>query len=272
MSETNAIVAVQPTFNLQDTLKLGEVLARSKRFADDVSPEQAVVKVLAGQELGFGPIASMTGIYVIKGRVTVSANMMAQAVKRSTKYDYRIAQMDDTVCEIAFFETGQELGRSVFTLEDARKAGTQNIDKFPRNMLFARAMSNGVKWYCPDVFNTGVYTPEELGVPVDGEGEIIDITPTPATPAPHWIKDDATRKRFWAWTDGQTLTRDQVHEALGVEHIEDYEGTKADAMKAINEWIVAQDYEDSAEEPITFDEAVTDLYGDTENIVPPGAS
>jgi hypothetical protein len=184
MSETNAIVAVQPTFNLQDTLKLGEVLARSKRFADDVSPEQAVVKVLAGQELGFGPIASMTGIYVIKGRVTVSANMMAQAVKRSTKYDYRIVQMDDTFCEIAFFEAGEELGLSVFTIDDARKAGTQNLDRFPRNMLFARAMSNGVKWYCPDVFSTGVYTPEELGVPVDGEGEIIDITPTTKEPEP----------------------------------------------------------------------------------------
>jgi len=165
--------------SLQDTLTLGRVLAESKRFADDTNAEQAVVKVLAGRELGFGPIASMTGIYVIKGKVSVSANMMAQAVKRSAKYDYRIVEMTATRCEIAFFEGVQELGRSEFTLDDARKAGTQNLDKYPRNMLFARAMSNGVKWYCPDVFQTGVYTPEELGAPVDGDGDlIIDVTPT----------------------------------------------------------------------------------------------
>ncbi|RDT44717.1 hypothetical protein DXF87_27490, partial [Enterobacter roggenkampii] len=37
------------------------------------------------------------------------------------------------------------------------------MDKFPKNMLFARAMSNGVKWFTPDVFSGPVYTPEELG-------------------------------------------------------------------------------------------------------------
>jgi hypothetical protein len=31
-------------------------------------------------------------------------------------------------------------------------------------MLFARAISNGVKWYTPDVFSGPVYTPEEFDV------------------------------------------------------------------------------------------------------------
>jgi hypothetical protein len=181
MSEQNAIVPVRQALSLQDTLTLGKVLAASKRFDDATNAEQAVVKVLAGQELGFGPIASMTGIYVIKGRVTLSANMMAQAVKRSPRYDYRVVRLDDEACEIAYFERGQEIGRSLFTKQNAAAAGTQNMTKFGRNMMFARAMSNGVKWYCPDVFQTGVYTPEELGAQVDGEGEIINITPTVTT-------------------------------------------------------------------------------------------
>ena len=75
----------------------------------------------------------------------------------------------------AFVEHGKEIGRSRFDKADATKAGTQNVDKFARNMLFARAISNGVKWYCPDVFSTAVYTPEELGIQVDGEGEIAGI-------------------------------------------------------------------------------------------------
>ena len=60
---------------------------------------------------------------------------------------------------------------------------------FPRNMLYARAISNGAKWHCPDVFGGPVYTPDELGATIDGEtGEMIDVSPTPAAaisaPAP----------------------------------------------------------------------------------------
>jgi hypothetical protein len=84
--------------------------------------------------------------------------------------------MTDTACEIAFTEQGKDCGRSRFTIEDARKAQTKNLDKFPRNMLFARAMSNGCRWYCPDVFNGApTYTPEELGANINESGDVIDI-------------------------------------------------------------------------------------------------
>jgi hypothetical protein len=50
-------------------------------------------------------------------------------------------------------------------MADARTAqlGGQNYQKFPRNMLFARAMTNGARIHCPDVFVGSVYTPDELG-------------------------------------------------------------------------------------------------------------
>jgi hypothetical protein len=88
-----------------------------------------------------------------------------------------------------------------------------------------------------------------------------------ATKAQHWIKDANARKRFWAWTKSLTLTREQVHAALEVEHVEDYEGTKQDAMDAINNWMAEQDQEQSE-----FDRVVEELYPGTENIVPAGAS
>jgi len=61
----------------------------------------------------------------------------------------------------------------------------------------------------------------------------------------HWIdKTDsagvALRVRFWAWTDRQTLTREQVYTALGVEHIHDFAGTMGDAKTAIEKWVKAQ--------------------------------
>lgn len=79
--------------------------------------------------------------------------------------------MTDSNCRLEFFQGGKSLGVTEFSAKDAAKAGTKNMDKFPRNMLFARAMSNGVRWFCPDVMNgSAVYTPEELGADVDEEG------------------------------------------------------------------------------------------------------
>ena len=169
-----------------DVMELGTLLSKSGYFKDATDAAQAVVKVLAGQELGFGPVASMTGIYIVKGRVTLSANLIGAAVKRSGRYDYLVAELDDQKCIIAFY-TGsgdqmREIGVSSFTIEDAKRAGLtgDNWKKYPRNMLFARALSNGAKWYCPDVFGGPVYTPDELGVPVDGETfEVVDVTPEP---------------------------------------------------------------------------------------------
>jgi len=179
MTEEKALVQ----FNLSDTMSLGKVLAESGFFSDTKQAAQAVVKVLAGREMGFGPIASMTGVHIVQGKPTIGANLLGAAIKGSGRYDYRVIELTNDRAEIAFFQGQTEIGRSVFTMQDAQVAGlTSNPTwkKYPKNMLFSRAMSNGARWYCPDVFS-GVtpYTPEELGAEVDGEtGEVVDVTPT----------------------------------------------------------------------------------------------
>ena len=87
---------------------------------------------------------------------------MAARVKGFGKYDYKVIQLDEQKCSIDFYCGKELLGNSTFTIADAKKAGTKNIDKFPKNMLFARAISNGVKWYTPDIYETPVYVPEEM--------------------------------------------------------------------------------------------------------------
>jgi len=180
------VVRNQVVSTYDEVERAAKAMVASGFFADTKAISQAVVKILAGQEIGFGPFASMSGVYIIQGKPSFGANIMAAAVKASGRYNYRVITMTDEACEIAFFENGQECGRSSFTLADAKKAGTKNLDRFPRNMLFARAMSNGVRWYCPDVMNgSAVYTPEELGVETDEDGkplepiisEVIDVEP-----------------------------------------------------------------------------------------------
>lgn len=169
-----------------DPITLGNVLAASGFFTDSKEGAQAAVKVMAGQEMGFGPIASMTGVYIVKGRVTISSNLMAAAIKRSA-YDYRVREHTAENCVIDFYgptvdQSGMEIiGTSGFSMEDAISAGlagNETYKKHPRNMLFARALSNGAKWYCPDIFGGPIYTPDELGQEIDGEtGEVVNYTP-----------------------------------------------------------------------------------------------
>lgn len=180
---------------LGEIIQLGGILAASGYFQDAKSEAQAVAKLIAGREWGIGPMSSMTGIHVIQGKPTMGAGLIASQIKRSGKYDFRVAEITDQACEIVFYQFSmmakEEIGRSRFTMEEARKAQVKNLDKFPRNMLYARAMSNGARWFCPDAFTGPVYTPEELGATVeyDNEGQervIVDVAPvdTETKPAP----------------------------------------------------------------------------------------
>ncbi|MEH1780867.1 MAG: hypothetical protein V7L26_17490 [Nostoc sp.] len=125
----------------------------------------------------------MVGVHIINGKPSIGANLMAAAVKRSSKYNYRITRHNNDGCTIVFYENGEVIGESTFTLDDAQAAGAlegkngHTWKKFPRNMMFNRAMSNGVRWYCPDIFAGSVtYTPEELDLMVDEEGNTVDIS------------------------------------------------------------------------------------------------
>lgn len=150
-----------------------------------LSAEEIFVIVLAGQELGLGPSQAVMGIKMIKGKPEFSANLMAAMVRASGKYDFRTefgtGETDaDLWCSVTFFETGkgEALGSSRFSKADAEVANlwANNYLKFWRNMLFARALSNGVKWFVPDALMVTAYH----------EGETYGETdaPVPELPQP----------------------------------------------------------------------------------------
>jgi hypothetical protein len=173
---------------VEDMNEISKVLAASGFFEDAKSAAQCFVKILAGKEMGLPAFSSMTGIHIVKGKPSIGANLMAAKVKSSEKYDYKVKTLTGELCEIEFFEGKESIGISSFSKKDAVDAGTQNMAKFARNMLFARAMSNGVRFYCPDVFfGAPVYTPEELGVEVDDQGDVIDVSAlVPSTSIRDW--------------------------------------------------------------------------------------
>lgn len=194
--------AVMATTALEDPERLGTLLAASGYFADTNDAAQAVVKVLAGAELGIGPIASMTGIYIVKGRVTLSGNLMAALVRRHPRYDYRRVVRTAERAEVEFLRDGKSMGSSEFTIEDAKRAqltGGENWRKYPANMLWWRAFTNGARELCADVFaGSPVYTPDELGADIDPEtGELVspaDALVAKTQTPPHYMANGEASK------------------------------------------------------------------------------
>ena len=71
-----------------------------------------------------------------------------------------------------------------------------------------------------------------------GPDDISNQNQETARPASsHWIEDPATRARFWSYTNKLGLTQSQVHEALNVDEIHKFAGSKEDARRKIENFV-----------------------------------
>ncbi len=167
---------------LDEVVRFAEIAYKAAIFPDVKNANQAVVKIMLGRELGFGALASLRGVMIDKrGQITLAANLQAAAVQRAG-YSWRVIRLDEMACELEFIDPqGKTVGISALTIQQAKAANMhQQWDdsindgkggwkekvtwrNFPRNMLFARCISNGVKWFVPFVTNgVAVYDPDEL--------------------------------------------------------------------------------------------------------------
>ena len=181
---TNALAIYKDFDGLQ---RAAMALYKSGYFEDAESEAQAIVKVMAGAEVGIPPFASMSGINIIQGKPTFGSNLIATIVDNHPRYAYKVKRADDKACIIEWFKDGEPAGESSFTIEEARSIKQWNKKKnafepltnkfnwqnWPSDMLFARAITRGQKRYAAGVAGGApIYTAEEMGVDEDGQGFI----------------------------------------------------------------------------------------------------
>lgn len=155
---------------VEKDLELGKIFAESGLFPDIKSAAQGYVKILAGRELGLSPIQSLNTFYFVNGKLGMMSQAVAGLIKKSQKYDYAIETHTEQECSIAFYRISEssekeKLGVSHFDIKMAAKCGIVNKDSwknYPKNLLFSRALMNGVRWFCPDILVATVYSTEEL--------------------------------------------------------------------------------------------------------------
>ena len=217
---------------------IGQAFEESGMFPG-IKKAQAVVKIMAGQELGFPPVFSMMNIDIVLGRVRLNSQVLAALVKRDSVYDYQVKEHSEKVCILSFTKKGSEVYESTFSIADAQRAGLVKAGSgwmtYPKAMLFARALSQGAKIVCPHLI-AGASTLEDEGLEeVDGEitkeGE-----PLPST----W-------RAFWAETKDLGLTEEQVHEILEVVSVKDWLEQGKSLEEAIGKLKASQVTQDIAE-------------------------
>ncbi len=164
-------------------------------------PAQALAIMLAGRELGLGPMESLGSIYIVNGATTISSGCMAAMIWQAG-HAYNIDESTDAACQITFTRTNGQTYTHRFTIEDAKRAGLVGKDtwqKYPKAMLFNRCMSAGGRVFMPDVFRR-MYTPEEMGaaVTVSESGDVvIDAEATDITDRPAQNKTNGNPPRPW---------------------------------------------------------------------------
>lgn len=157
-------------------------------------PEAVVACILAGHEVGIGPLQALSKIYVVDGKPTMSAELMRALVLRAG-HDLWIDENTNTRVTVAGRRAGREFTSKVtWTTDDAKRAGLlnkQNWQKYPRAMLLARATSELCRLMFADVLGGISYSVEELE---DG-GQIPPEPQVAAQPAQATVTRKARVKR-----------------------------------------------------------------------------
>lgn len=169
-------------------------------FSREYPSVDAVAGVLImGAGLDLTAYEALSGLWPRDGKLNLNANLMASRIKSHPRYTYRVRENSDERCTIDFIErqTGEVIGTTTYSFADAERAGlTEYYDrksgrkspqpawtKFRRQMLFARALSEGYRTHCPDALAGAVYVESHGQLEAEGDG-MLRTPPEPATVAP----------------------------------------------------------------------------------------
>lgn len=188
MTDSTA-VAVRP---VRDQLALAQELSNAQLLPRQYqrNPGNLLYAIQYAEALGIHPIAAITGIHVIEGKPTASAQLIGGLVRRAG-HKLRVTFDRNTSTATARIVRADDpdfVFESVWSLDRARAAGLANKPvwkQYPDAMLKARAITEVARDACPEALYGVIYTPEELGAEVtaDGDGDFVPTVTEALVPA-----------------------------------------------------------------------------------------
>lgn len=187
MSETQtpgAEIVLWQSRSLEEIARLGTWLAyaESGDKSEKAVGAAAALRLFYALSLGLPPTGA-NDLSVIHGRLHIGAQTYRTLARRA---GYKVVkkEISDTACTATLYGPGGEkIADETFTIEQAKKAGWikdgSGWVKTPDRMLWARASSNVIRDYAPEV-GLGLGIIEEAGDYIEGEAvELPEERPEP---------------------------------------------------------------------------------------------
>lgn len=151
-------------------------------------PEAVLACILAGHEVGIGPLQALAKIDVIDGKPTMSSELMRALVLRAG-HEIWVEENSNTRVTVCGRRAAREfVSKVTWTMDDAKRAGLagkQNWARYPRAMLLARATSELCRLMFADVLGGISYSAEEIedggDIPPVEETSVSTAAPARAT-------------------------------------------------------------------------------------------
>lgn len=141
-------------------------------------PAEIAACILYGAELGIGPMQSLAKIDIVEGRPAPRAEL-GRALAMAAGHEVWVEESTNTRVTVSGRRRGSQRTSSVtWTLDDAKRAGLggrPNYQKYPRQMLLARASAELVRQMFPEVLG-GITVFAEEAVDMDDDLTHIDTT------------------------------------------------------------------------------------------------
>lgn len=156
---------------LDDDIRLAKALAQSGFYKDIRDAAAGVVKLRIARELGLG-LKGISDVHIVEGKPTLSYQTILGMVRQYTgphgtdRYSFTYKRRDEECVEIEWTINGEIIGTSKCDTDDAKRMGVSERGtwkKYPRQMRTARAVTEGVNAFMPEVIGGSIYTPDELG-------------------------------------------------------------------------------------------------------------
>ena len=175
-----------------DYVQIREVaatVAKSRMFPGMENPDSVFVLMMLCQSDGIHYMQALRRYHVVKGRPAMRADaMQAEFQRRGGRVKFLVRDAKECEADFTHPSFQPEPLRIKWTIEDARRAGLLKEDsgwiKYPRAMLHARVVSEGVRSVDPGVV-VGIYTEEEIqDFDAENRGTFDQLPMPSASPAP----------------------------------------------------------------------------------------
>jgi hypothetical protein len=153
-----------PAHSFEQLERIAEYVAQSKMIGGIENKAQAMTLMLLSQAEGRHPLEAQQRYHMVKGRPSKKAEaMLADFIESGGNVEFH--ERSETRCDATFTHVSvKEPVRVTWTIDMARTAqlmGNDGWKKYPRAMLHARTVSEGVRAVYPKACH-GMYTPQEV--------------------------------------------------------------------------------------------------------------